>query len=153
LTSEVYFALDRRTAHADRDDLLLAAPAADRPFQFVADMCHGLQHVEGDTRNRRVANGTAELAVADLIAAIDAEHEFARPISLAIGRALYVIALLHRADHVIEPVRTGQDRRVAHADQRLRGKGIGARIAGRHCAEPSRRLLAVEIVFQNALFD
>src|SRR6266851_1859597 len=50
-------ALQRRTTHADRDKLFLAAPCAFHPAQRVADMRDGLQHVEGHTRDRRVADG------------------------------------------------------------------------------------------------
>src|SRR5260370_38397140 len=38
-------ALQRRTAHADRDKLFLAAPSAFHPAQNIADMCACLQHV------------------------------------------------------------------------------------------------------------
>ena len=52
-----------RPADANRDQLFLAAPGAGHPLQLVADMGDGLQHVEGDPRDRRVADRAAELAL------------------------------------------------------------------------------------------
>src|ERR1051325_6667542 len=71
-------ALDGGTAHADRDHLLLAAHAALRPRHVAADMGDGLEHVERHAGDGRVAKGAADLAVDDLVAAPDTEHELAR---------------------------------------------------------------------------
>ena len=74
---------------ANRDRLLLAAHAANaRPFKLVADMGDGLKHVEGDAGNDGVAYRPAEFAIADFVAAIDSEHEFAGRIRLAVREAL-----------------------------------------------------------------
>ena len=47
-SSNIDFALDGGAAHPDGDRLLLAAHAAAAPADAVADVRHGLEHVEGD---------------------------------------------------------------------------------------------------------
>src|SRR5262249_5439304 len=146
-------ALDGRPTHADRDQLLLAAPAAFHPGERVADVGDGLQHVESHARDRRVADRATELAVPDLVAFYDPEHEFAGPVGLTVARPHQIVAAIDRPDHVLEPVAARQDRGVAHAHQRLVAEGEGARIAGRLGPELPRRVLVVQEGLQHAVLD